>query len=140
MSEEIKYYFHSKTHGFYSSEFPGTIGSSGLTISDLTEISAEDYMAFFNPPEGKISVWVEDMPMQIMIPGPDYQAEARAKRDALIAEANALTYPFSLRMLMGRTLTDAEKDWVHAWMNYTDKLDDLDMSQAPDITWPVKPG
>ena len=128
MSEEIKYYFHSKTHGFYSSEFPGTIGSSGLTISDLTEISAEDYMAFFHPPEGKISVWVEDMPMQIMIPEPDYQAEARAKRDALVAEANALTYPFSLRVLMGRTLTDAEKD-----------LDDLDMSQAPDITWPVKP-
>lgn len=133
---EVMYYGGG---GFYSSLYINTAYANGLTDEDLTEMTNEDYNEWFNPPEGKYGTWVDGTPVVLDLPPPDYVAIATKQRDTLLSESNAATYPLSLKMQMGRTLTDGEKAKVNAWMDYSDALNALDLSTAPDITWPDKP-
>lgn len=136
----ITYYYDSATKAFFSSEFPGTITANGFTPETLTEISLDDYEAWFNPPVGKSSTWEDGKPVLIDTPGVDYVAVAEQTRQALQAESQQATYSLNLKLMMGRTLTDAEKATVNAWLDYSDALLALDLSTAPDIEWPQKPG
>ena len=125
--------------GFYRSDLIGTAIANGFTIDDLTEISQDDYDSWFNPPEGKYGAWVDGKPVLLDIPTPDYVAIATQHRETLIAEANTATYPLSLKLQMGRTLTASETAKVNAWLDYIDVLNDTDISDAPDVQWPTKP-
>lgn len=64
---------------------------------------------------------------------------AAATMNALKVEANAATYPLSLKLLAGRKLSSEELSTLNAWIDYTDALDSLDLSRYPDITLPPKP-
>lgn len=135
----MKYYYSLKTQGFYPAEMLNEYKEAGSLPDDLKEISEDDYLSFFNPPEGYGGFFDEKGPRVEKLPDPDYIAIAAQQRDALIAEANTETYPFSLKMQMGRSLTAEEKTKVNAWLDYMDALNGLDLSNAPNINWPVKP-
>lgn len=135
----MKYFYSLKTHGFYSNDMLEAYKEAGSLPDDLKEISEEDYLSFFNPPEGYGGFFDEKGPRVEKLPEPDYVAIASQQRDALIAEANTETYPFSLKMQMGRSLTAAETEKVNAWLDYIDVLNDTDISDAPDVKWPKKP-
>jgi len=136
----MKYYYSSNPMGFYTDDLPRVIEDNGFTIDELTEISEEDYNAFFNPPEGKYGTWVDGKPVVIDLPTPDYVAIAEKQREVLISEMQSATYSLSMKLNLGRTLSDAEKATLNSWLDYSDALDALDLSTAPDITWPQKPG
>ncbi|MCA1179948.1 tail fiber assembly protein [Pantoea rwandensis] len=57
----------------------------------------------------------------------------------LKAEANAATYPLSLKLLAGRKLSSDESSRLNAWIDYTDSLDNIDLTKYPDIKLPTKP-
>lgn len=135
----MKYYYHINPNAFYSDEYPGVIESAGLTLDDLVEISEEDYNALFNPPEGKYMVFDDNGPRLETLPSPDYVAIAESTRESLLNDMQSATYTMSAKLALGRTLTDSEKDSFNAWLDYSDALQALDMSTAPDIEWPEKP-
>lgn len=64
---------------------------------------------------------------------------ATAIMNELKSEANVATYPLSLKLLAGRKLTDNETVMLNAWIDYTDSLDELDLTKYPDIELPTKP-
>lgn len=67
------------------------------------------------------------------------QLNAEATLKELRDEANSATYPLSLKIIAGRKLTTSEAEKLNAWIDYTDALDAIDTSNAPDIKWPAKP-
>lgn len=136
-TENTKYYYAGL--GFYSSDVIATAIVNGFTINDLIEISEEDYNAWFNPPEGKYGAWVDGKPVIIDIPNPDYQSIAESKRKALLDEATQAITVWQTKLLMGRKLSDAETESLNAWMDYIDVLNDTNISDAPNIQWPIKP-
>lgn len=135
--EVLIYYYAGE--GFYRSDLMGTAAANGFSLEDLTEISEEDYNAWFNPPEGKYGAWVDGKPVLTNIPAPDYQEIAVSKRKILLDEATQAITVWQTKLLMGRKLTDAETTSLNAWMDYIDVLNDTDISDAPDVEWPTKP-
>lgn len=135
----MKYYYSSNPPGFFSDDLPRVIEDNGFTIDELTEISYDDYHAFFNPPEGKYGEWVDGKPVVIDLPPVDYVAIAQHELDKLNAEVQAMTYTLNLKLMMGRKLTTSETKTLNDWLDYSDELATVDLSKAPDIEWPVKP-
>ncbi|KPA06337.1 tail fiber assembly protein [Pantoea agglomerans] len=64
--------------------------------------------------------------------------EARERQAALIAEANSITQAWQTQLLLG-IITDADKAALTAWMKYMQVVQAIDVSGAPDISWPEKP-
>ncbi|MBT0316590.1 tail fiber assembly protein, partial [Morganella morganii] len=65
-------------------------------------------------------------------------AAAEAKKQYLIAEVHTETQMLQTKLALGR-IKDDEKALLNAWLDYLDELEAVDVSTAPDITWPVKP-
>lgn len=64
--------------------------------------------------------------------------EAKEQQASLIAEANAITQAWQTQLLLG-IITEADKAALTTWMKYIQSVQAIDVSQAPDINWPVKP-
>lgn len=65
-------------------------------------------------------------------------AEAEAQKQTLIAAVKAETEMLRAKLALGR-IKDDEKALLNAWLDYLDELEAVDVSTAPDISWPVKP-
>ncbi|HHG8607238.1 TPA: tail fiber assembly protein [Morganella morganii] len=65
-------------------------------------------------------------------------AEAEQKKQYLIAEVTAETEMLRTKLALKRIKPDEEALLI-AWLDYLDELEAVDVSTAPDITWPVKP-
>lgn len=135
----MKYYYSSNPPGFYSDDLPRVIEDNGFTIDELTEINTEDYELFFNPPEGKYGEWVDGKPVVIDLPPIDYVAIAQREYNRLKSEVQNNTYTLNLKLMAGRKLTTKETITLNEWLDYSDLLDELDLSTAPNIEWPTKP-
>lgn len=65
-------------------------------------------------------------------------AEAEARKQALIAEANAAIAPLQYAVDLDMA-THEEESLLKEWKKYRVMLNRVDTSTAPDIDWPVKP-
>ncbi|WP_395597477.1 tail fiber assembly protein [Morganella morganii] len=65
-------------------------------------------------------------------------AEAEAQKQHLIAEASQKTQMWQTQLLLG-IITEEDKASLKEWMLYVQHVQAVDVSTAPDITWPVKP-
>ena len=137
MTEQM--YYSTKTLGFYSSSYPNAAIAAGLSEDDMTPISREDYENLFNPPEGKFLVFDEKGPRLETLAPANLEAQAEVTRQQLQSEVQSATYTLNAKLLLGRTLNAAEKSRFNAWLDYSDMLNALDLSAAPDIEWPTKP-
>lgn len=69
----------------------------------------------------------------------ELMAEAEQQKEYLLNNATSRIVVWQTKLLAGRTLSAPEKEQLNAWLDYIDALDAIDMSAAPDITWPEKP-
>lgn len=134
-----KMYFSIKGKGFYSDMFPEVLNKAAEEHGDITEIKAEDYAAFFDPPEGYYGVFDEKGPRIEKLPEPDYVAIAENEKQALIDNATTAIVVWQTKLMMGRKLTDKETSSLNAWMDYIDELNATDTSTAPNVFFPEKP-
>lgn len=134
----MKYYYNITLKGFFRDDMPQVIIDNGLTMDDLVEISENDYNSLFNPPNGMYMVFDDTGPHLEELPVIDFVAIATAKRDSLLAEIQSATYTLNMKLTLGR-ITDEEKAVLNQWLDYADALSALDLSTAPNITWPIKP-
>lgn len=135
----MKYYYCLNPKAFFTDDLPGVIESNGLTMADLIEISENDYNNLFNPPSTMYMVFDDTGPHLEELPATDFVAIAEMQRDSLLSEMQTATYTLNMKLNLGRTLTNDEKATLNAWLDYADALNALDLSTAPNITWPDKP-
>lgn len=64
--------------------------------------------------------------------------DAARQKSALLSEANGVTQAWQTQLLLG-IINDADKAALTAWMKYIQSVQAIDVSEAPDIVWPVKP-
>lgn len=143
----MKYTYSVSTLGFYpaSKEEQEPFIEANSLPKDLKPITDEDYFNFFNPPKGYGAVFDENGPRVEKLTEPNYSEVASQRKDMLAAEANLATYQASLKIGLGRKLTDDEAVKTNEWMDYMDSLNGLDLSSVKtledyeEINWPEKP-
>lgn len=129
-------YFSKSTNGFFietiNPEMP----------DDAVEVSEETYNALMAGQQfgGKVIVSDENGYPVLITPEVNFIEAAEREREALIAEANAFINDrqWPSKLTLGR-LDEDEKTRFNLWLDYLDELEQVDISTAPDIEWPVKP-
>lgn len=135
----MKYYYSIKAQGFYPEDMLEAYKKAGSLPDDLLEMSEKDYLAFFNPPSGYGGFFDEKGPRVEKLPEPDYLSIAENQRQILLSEVAPAISVWQTKLMLGRKLTDEETASLNAWIDYSDVLNDTDISDAPDVQWPTKP-
>lgn len=117
-------YFKDKNDAVYCIDImPVNKGSWENSVKDgWIAISYKEAMKLANPPKTK---------EQLI-------AEAEAQKQHLIAEASQKTQMWQTQLLLG-VITEEDKASLKGWMLYVQHVQAVDVSTAPDITWPVNP-
>lgn len=68
----------------------------------------------------------------------DYASIAEQERQYRLNVATDAISIWQTKLLLGR-LSDSDKVKLNSWLDYIDALNDLDITKAPDITWPDAP-
>ena len=103
-------------------EIPAVYFEIDEKIKSMKPMSDDEYWLHINPPVTK--------EQQI--------AEAEAEKQRLITEVHTETEMLRAKLALKRIKPDEEALLI-AWLDYLDELEAVDVSTAPDITWPVKP-
>lgn len=64
--------------------------------------------------------------------------DAEALMTSLIEEANGITQAWQTQLMLG-IITNGDRASLTKWMQYIQDVQAVDVSTAPDISWPVKP-
>ena len=64
---------------------------------------------------------------------------AGEQRQRLLSEVHDITSDWRVALMLG-DISDNDKTKLSAWMAYKSEVKAVDISTAPDVTWPVKPG
>lgn len=65
-----------------------------------------------------------------------HQAEQKKRR--LIDDAQEVISIWQTKLLLGR-ISDTEKVCLNSWLDYIDALQAVDITAAPNISWPARP-
>lgn len=68
----------------------------------------------------------------------ELQAQAELQKARLMADANKKTQAWQTQLMLGM-ISDEDKKSLIAWMEYVQKVQAVDVSLAPNITWPDQP-
>lgn len=63
---------------------------------------------------------------------------AQAEKSARISEANSVTQAWQTQLMLG-IITDGDKASLTKWMQYIQTVQAVDVSAAPEISWPETP-
>lgn len=63
---------------------------------------------------------------------------AASEKAARVSEANGITQAWQTQLLLG-IITDADKAALTAWMRYIQNVQEVNISQFPNVKWPMKP-
>ncbi|MFP1843068.1 tail fiber assembly protein [Lonsdalea quercina] len=65
-------------------------------------------------------------------------AQAEQRRQTLLAEADTVTSDWRIALMLG-DISDSDKTKLSAWMAYKSAVKAVDVSTAPDVSWPAQP-
>ncbi|MFP1920683.1 tail fiber assembly protein [Lonsdalea quercina] len=65
-------------------------------------------------------------------------AEAEQRRQTLLTEADSVTSDWRIELMLG-DISDSDKTKLSAWMAYKSAVKAVDVSTAPDVSWPAQP-
>jgi len=68
----------------------------------------------------------------------DYASIAEQEKQYRINIATDTIGIWQTKLLLGR-LSDSDKIKLNSWLDYIDVLNDIDITKAPEITWPDAP-
>ncbi|EFZ7274876.1 tail fiber assembly protein [Shigella sonnei] len=112
-------------------------------LSDLRPATDDEFTRFTSPsPAGKVlgtnpdgnPYWADLPPLtQEQLIG-----AATEERQQRIMSAQQIIRNWETKLQLGR-ITDDEKRQLNLWLDYIDALNALDLSTAPDISWPSQP-
>jgi len=108
--------------------------AEGYLAERLLEVSKEIFETIGQDSkfvDGKV-VQAEPKPVVLTV------ENAKAIKSALLAEANTNTQPWQTQLLLG-IISEEDKISLTNWMMYYKKVQEIDTSVAPNISWPEKP-
>ncbi|WP_241609747.1 tail fiber assembly protein [Rosenbergiella australiborealis] len=132
-------YFSIKNKGFYPEELLDSYEESNSKPSDLQFITDEEYSKFFNPPIGYHSIFDDHGPRIEKNDEQDYVGIAENKKRSILDGIPSRIAVYQTKLLMGIKLSDDETKNINLWIDYSDKVNSIDTSKAPIITWPTSP-
>ncbi|KSX08635.1 hypothetical protein APT79_09235 [Enterobacter sp. K66-74] len=110
---------------------------------DLVEVTKDTYDKFLAGSKTQLMVPGENGPAWADIPPPTHdelvaaaEAEKQQRIDLANEYMNGKQWPG--KAALGR-LKDSEKIQYNDWLDYLDNIEAVDVSTAPDITWPNPP-
>jgi len=131
------YKYSKETNGFYVD------GVSDFIPEDAVSISEQTYNELMlGQSQGK-QITSDKKGNPVLSDPPEATKEqlaivAEAKRASLMAEASVALSPLQDAVDLGDS-TAEEESLLKSWKQYRVALNRLDLSRAPDISWPVKP-
>lgn len=132
-----KVYYDAKSTGFYLE------GINDEMPSTAVEISTEDYETLLSGQENgkEITPNINGYPILTAPPALTQQQQviiASSNRLSLMGNASDMIAPLQDAVDLGDS-TSEEEALLKIWKQYRVALNRLDISKAPDISWPVKP-
>lgn len=139
-----KYVYSPEKNSFYPTDLQDVYESAGSWPVDAIVVKDSMYVEFAvnPPPDGKQrGAGKNGQPIWVTATNPDHEmlvtiADGDKKR--LLAEATAAIAPLN-DAVEEDMATDEELKQLKAWRTYRVMLNRVDVSKAPDITWPDKP-
>ncbi|OSN01537.1 phage tail protein [Lonsdalea britannica] len=68
----------------------------------------------------------------------EYRLAAESQRQTLLTEADKVTADWRVELMLG-DISDDNKTKLSAWMAYKTAVKAVDVSTAPDVSWPAEP-
>lgn len=140
----MEYVYSATNNSFYPVDMKYDYVAAGSWPTDGIEVSEKVFKKYVlnSPPDGKVRGAGDDgLPAWIDIP-PLTKKENIAKADdnkkALMNEVDSTSRAWQTQLMLG-IISDEDKASLTAWMKYYKKLQSVDTSKAPDISWPDKP-
>ncbi|OCA56807.1 Caudovirales tail fiber assembly protein [Photorhabdus namnaonensis] len=140
----IMYYYSATTNAFYPIEWKQDYINAGSFPNDAVKVDEAVFIEFAGsiPPEGKYRIAGKNgLPEWADIPPPtkeELQQQAKLQKQQLIAEATNQIAPLQDAIDLNMA-NDEEKAQLVAWKKYQISLSRIDVTSAPDISWPKKP-
>lgn len=108
--------------------------------ADIVEISADLYNALMAGQQdgGKVIESDTDGYPILVSPEVDYILQAQNLRKQLLVTADNVTADWRVELMLG-DISHEYKEKLSAWMAYKREVKAVDISTAPDITWPRQP-
>lgn len=131
------YKYSKETNGFYKDDI------NDFIPEDAVSISVDTYNELMSGQSQGKQITSDKNGNPVLSDPPTATKEqlaiiAEAKRSSLMAEASVAVLPLQDAVDLGEASTD-EEALLKSWKQYRVALNRLDISKAPDITWPVKP-
>ncbi|HGM7400351.1 TPA: tail fiber assembly protein [Serratia marcescens] len=137
------YFYSARRNGFYTSLLKGEYDmSSGGWPDDSIPITDDEYRSLLDGlANGMMLTAGEDGLPVLVPPKPQTQAQlvesAEKEKDYRLKSARVEINEWQSELLLG-TISDEDKASLQAWLNYIKELKAVDISTAPDISWPQK--
>ncbi|HDL7709525.1 TPA: tail fiber assembly protein [Yersinia enterocolitica] len=142
----MNYIYSAFSNSFYPLSLKELYVSAGTWPTDGIEVSDEIFNQFGQPPTGKVRIagpdglpaWADIPPLtaaQLAEIKAINIAQAKADKTKLISDASNKIETLKDRIEAGQDKAAELK----LWRSYRIALDDVDVSTAPDIKWPVAP-
>lgn len=128
---------------FFLAEFMPRYEGAGTLPDDAISVTDDIYAEFSgDPPEGYVRTAGSDgFPIWAKVP-PLTHAEqvivAEQYRQSLLLDVDAVTSDWRIALMLG-DISDADKASLSEWMAYKKEVKAVDVSGAPDISWPESP-
>lgn len=137
------YFYSSKSNAFYPYSLKEQYELTHSWPDDAVAVSDEVYMTYSaNPPAGKIRKGDNNgSPAWANIPQPTHDQQvmqAEAEKQSLLANAEAVTADWRTELALG-IISNEDKAKLTEWMQYIKAVKAVDVSTAPDISWPEPP-
>lgn len=136
-------YFSATKKGFYPTDIieKERYEEQGSWPADATEISEAEYKKYLStPPPGMELGSKSGKPawVAVEVGKEDAILIATMKKQQLIDDAEGAITPLARAVKLGMA-TQEEEAKLEAWERYSVMLSRVDVSKAPDITWPDAP-
>lgn len=132
----VKYYYSPSHNAFQRDD----IIEKQYFFEDNVEITEKTYNEMLDGQSNLMRIEPDKKGNPKLVSIQSDTEDAKAEKGALIQEANDFV---NLRQFPGKAalglLSDEEKALYTKWIDYIEKLFEIDTTKAPDIEWPEKP-
>ncbi len=137
----MNYLYSPSAGGFFPLSDKEIFIAANLWPSDGIEITESDHDALFPVPNDKTIGLNNGKPAWIDLPPPNNAQrieQAELYRQLLLKQADDITADWRTELLLGE-ISDVDREKLSAWMAYKREVKAVDISTAPDISWPLQP-
>lgn len=140
----MNYIYSKETNSFYPKELEEEYKNAGNWPDSYVDVSEEEHAKFI----AALATGKSIIPSSngyptlttVTIYSPeDFVRFARLERDGLANKATQTISAIQLKQMNGKELSSSEKEKLNKVLNYLEALDNVELSKAPEISWPQFP-